>query len=136
MKKIILSCLAVLVMLTVPFTVFAEKKEVKVEVFYMNKGPLQPTLEELKKIFSQHGNKITVSWYDFDTKEADKFKTQKGLKKLTPLAMWLDGKSTVTVNGKDVEFIGFPAGEGPAVFQGKWTMEDFRAALEQLVNKK
>jgi hypothetical protein len=131
-KKVILSCLVVLVLVAIPFTVFAEKA-VKVEIFYMNKGPLQPTLEELRKIFSQYGSKITVSWYEFDTKEADELKKQKGLKRLTPLAMWINGNSTIPVNGKNIEFIGFPDGTGPALFQGKWTMEDFRTALEQIV---
>jgi len=32
--------------------------------------------------------------------------------------------------------MGFPSGSGPAAFQGKWTMEDLRKALDQLTDKK
>ena len=47
MKKIILSCLVVLVVFSVPFTALAAK-EVKVEVLYMNHGPLLSSLNEIK----------------------------------------------------------------------------------------
>ena len=91
MKKIILSCLVVLVLFSIPFTLFAAK-EVKVEVLYMNHGPLLPSLEQIKKVFSQYGNKITVSWYDFETKEGEQFMAKKGVTQHVPLVIWLDGK--------------------------------------------
>ena len=135
MKKMILSCLLVLVLFTVPFTVFAAK-EVKVEVLYMNHGPLQSSLEQIKKVFSQYGNKITVSWYDFETKEGEQFMAKKRVTQHVPLVIWLDGKFALPVNGKEIKFVGFPTGSGPVFFQGKWTMEDLRQALNQITNKK
>jgi hypothetical protein len=135
MKKIILSCLVVLVLFSIPFTLFAAK-EVKVEVLYMNHGPLLDSLEQIKKVFSQYGSKITVSWYDFETKEGEQFMAKKGITQHVPLVIWLDGKSALEVNGKEIKFVGFPTGAGPAAFQGKWTMDDLRGALDQITNKK
>ena len=135
MKKIILTCLVVLVLFSVPFTVFAAK-EVKVEVLYMNHGPLQSSLEQIKQVFSKYGNKITVSWYDFESKEGEQFMAKKGVTQHVPLIIWLDGKSTVSSNGKEIKFAGFPTGSGPAAFQGKWTMDDLRQALNQITNTK
>ena len=135
MKKIILSCLVILALFSVPFTVFAAK-EVKVEVLYMNHGPLLDSLEQLKKVFSQYGSKISVSWYDFETKEGEQFMAQKGINSHIPLVIWLKGKSALPINGKEVKFVGFPTGSGPAAFQGKWTMEDLRQALNQITNQK
>jgi hypothetical protein len=135
MKQIILSCLVILALVSVPFTVFAAK-EVKVEVLYMNHGPLQPSLEKIKYVFSQYGSKVTVSWYDFETKEGEQFMAKKGVTQHIPLVIWLDGKVAVPVNGKEVKFIGFPTGSGPVPFQGKWTMEDLRSALDQITGKK
>ncbi len=135
MKKIILSCLVVLVLFSIPFTLFAAK-EVKVEVLYMNHGPLLDSLEQIKKVFLQYGNKITVSWYDFETKEGEQFMGKKGVTQHVPLVIWLDGKSALTVNGKEINFTGFPTGSGPAAFQGKWTMDDLRQALNQITNTK
>ena len=133
MKKI-LSCLVVLVLFSVPFTLFAAK-EIKVEVLYMNHGPLLPSIEQIKQVFSKYGNKINVSWYDFESKEGEQFMAKKGVSQHIPLIIWLDGKSALSVNGKEVKFIGFPTGSGPAFFQGKWTMEDLRSALDQITNK-
>jgi hypothetical protein len=134
MKKIILSCLVVLALFSVPFTVLAAK-EVKVEVLYMNHGPLQSSLEQIKNVFSQYGNKISISWYDFETREGEQFMAKKGVTQHVPLVIWLDGKSTIAVNGKEIKFVGFPTGSGPAAFQGKWTMDDLRQALNQITNK-
>ena len=135
MKKIILSSLVVLVLFSVPFPLFAAK-EVKVEVLYMNHGPLLDSLEQIKKVFSQYGSKIAVSWYDFETKEGEQFMVKKGITQHVPLVIWLDAKSTVPVNGKEIKFVGFPTGSGPAFFQGKWTMEDLRKALDEITSKK
>ena len=135
MKKIILSCLVVLVLFSIPFTLFAAK-EVMVEVLYMNHGPLLDSLEQIKKVFSQYGSKITVSWYDFETKEGEQFMAKKGVTQHVPLVIWLDGKSAIPVNGKEINFTGFPTGSGPAAFQGKWTMDDLRNALNQIANNK
>ena len=135
MKTIMLFCLAVLVLCSIPVASFAAK-EVKVEVLYMNHGPLLESLEQIKKVFSRYGNKITVSWHDFETKEGEQFMAKKGVAQHVPLVIWLDGKSALPVNGREVKFVGFPTGSGPAFFQGKWTMEDLKSALDQITSKK
>jgi hypothetical protein len=135
MKKVTALCFVVLVLASVPFTLFAAK-QVKVEVLYMNHGPLLPSLEQIKGVFSKYGNKINVSWYDFESKEGEQFMAKKGVTQHIPLVIWIDGKSAVPVNGKEIKFVGFPTGSGPAFFQGKWTMEDLRQALNQITNKK
>jgi hypothetical protein len=135
MKKMVLSCFIVLILFSIPFPLFAAK-EVKVEVLYMNHGPLLDSLEQIKKVFSQYGSKITVSWHDFETKEGEQFMAKKGITQHLPLVIWLDGKFSIPVNGKEIKFIGFPTGSGPIFFQGKWTMDDLRQALNQITNKK
>ncbi len=134
MKKIVLFFFAALFLFSAPGFVIADKP-VRVDVLYMNHGPLLDSLEQIKKVFSQYGNKITVSWYDFETKEGEQFMGKKGINQHVPLVIWLDGKFTVLVNGKEIKFVGFPTGSGPAFFQGKWTMNDLRQALNQITNK-
>ena len=135
MRKAIALCFVAMVVLSIPFTLFAAK-EVKVEVLYMNHGPLQSSLEQIKQVFSTYGNKINVSWYDFESKEGEQFMAKKGINQHVPLVIWMDGKFSIPVNGKEIKFVGFPTGSGPAFFQGKWTMEDLRQALNQITNKK
>ncbi len=77
MKKSILVCSLVLTLVCIPWIVMAGNP-VKVEVLYMNHGPLQDSLEGIKKVFTQYKGKVSVSWYDFESKEGGEFHGQKG----------------------------------------------------------
>jgi len=133
MKKIVALCLVILALFPAPLIVFAAK-EVKVEVLYMNHGPLQSSLEQIKKVFSQYGGKINVSWYDFESEEGERFMAKKGVTQHIPLVIWMNDKVKFQVGGKEIIFAGFPTGSGPSFFQGKWTMDDLRTALNQMTN--
>jgi hypothetical protein len=136
MKRTIVVSSLVFLMLGLCLNVYAAK-ETKVEVLYMNHGPLMDTVNKIKSLFSRYGNKLAVSWYDFDTKEGEEFMAKKGIKQHVPLTVWIDGSSVVVIGGvRKVQFAGFPTGSGPASFQGKWTMEDLKAALDQATSGK
>jgi uncharacterized protein YbaA (DUF1428 family) len=109
---------------------------VKVEVLYMNHGPLQDSIEGIKKVFSQYKGKVTVAWHDYDTKDGEDFMAKKKITQHIPLMIWMDDQVKFKVDGKDMIFTGFPTGSGPAFFQGKWTMGDLQKVLDQLTGKK
>jgi hypothetical protein len=134
MKKIVF-CFVVFVLISISLMAFAAQK-VSVEILYMNHGPLQSTLKEIDNICAQYKDKVTVSRYDFDSPDGERFKTKKGINQHVPLMIWIAGKNTVSIKGKEILFSGFPTGSGPEFFQGKWTMEDLRAALNQATQKK
>ncbi len=134
MKKLIVLCFTALFLFSTPLSVFPEEP-VRIEVLYMNHGPLRPTLRKLEKLFTGYGDKIAVYRYDFYSKEGERFKAEKGIKGHVPLVLWIDGKSTLKVNGTPVQFRGFPTGSGPSSFQGKWNMEVLKEALDQKTNK-
>jgi len=115
---------------------FSKEQPVKIDVLYMNHGPMQPTLRSLENLFSGYGDKIAVSRYDFESDAGEKFKAQKGIRQHIPLVIWIEGKSTVQVKGKPVTFSGFPSGSGPSFFQGKWNMEDLKTVLDQATGEK
>jgi len=135
MKKIYFVYLLVVSLVFIP-CIAGAGKPVKVEVLYMNHGPLQDSLERIKKVFSQYQGKITISWYDFESKEGEDFMAKKKLTQHIPLAIWMDDQVKFKVDGKDMVFAGFPSGSGPAFFQGKWTMADLQKVLDQLTGKK
>jgi len=135
MKKMILSCLIMLTLLCIPVTALPDPG-VPVEILYMNHGPLMPTLKDIQKLCNRYGKKISVAWYDFESREGEQFMARKGVRQHLPLVIWIEGKSTVTVNKKEIQFIGFPTGAGPAFFQGKWTIDDLRRALDEATRKK
>jgi len=135
MKKSILVCSLILTLVCIPWIAMAGNP-VKVEVLYMNHGPLQDSLQGIKKVFSQYKEKVTVSWYDYDTKEGEAFMAKKKITQHIPLVIWMDNQVKFKVDGKDIVFAGFPTGSGPAFFQGKWTNADLQKVLDQLTGKK
>jgi len=134
MKKAVL-CLSVLVFLCLGLNAHAAKPT-KVDVLFMNHGPLQDTISKVKQVFSQFGDKLSVTWYDFDSPEGEKFMAKKGIRQHIPLVIWIDDSPVANVNVRKVQFVGFPTGSGPAFFQGKWTVDDLKAALDWTTGKK
>jgi hypothetical protein len=134
MKKIVLACLSLALISFFPSAHAASAyaaKPAKVEVLYMNHGPLMDTLDRMKRVFSSYGDKISVAWYDFESKEGEDFKARKGINQHVPLVIWIDGNEVVKLGQKQIKFVGFPTGAGPMFFQGKWTIDDLKAALDQ-----
>ena len=109
---------------------------IKVDVLFMNHGPLMGTLNKIKTIFSGYGNRLNISWHDFETEEGEQFMAKVGIKQHIPLVIWIDGKPKWTVGVKEITFAGFPTGSGPAFFQGKWTLDDLKSALNLATDKK
>ena len=117
-----------------PTTSFS-KDPVQIDVLYMNHGPLQPTLRELRALFPEYGDKLTVSWHDADSDEGERFKSKMGISHHTPLVIWVDGRSELMSNGRAIKFEGFPTGSGPSFFQGKWTLDDLATILDRVTGK-
>jgi hypothetical protein len=135
MKRSLLLSLVIFLVLGLCLAVYAAK-QTKVEVLYMNHGPLMDTINKMKSLFSSYSGKLSISWYDFDTREGEQFMAKRGIKQHVPLIIWIDGSSDVTIGGvKKVHFAGFPTGAGPASFQGKWSMDDLKAVLDQSTAK-
>jgi len=134
MKKLILGFLVLAVISFLPSAYAA--KPTRVDVLYMNHGPLLDTLDRMKSVFADYGDKISVSWHEFFSPEAKTFKAEKGINRHIPLVIWINGHEAVSLGQKQITFVGFPTGAGPAFFQGKWTIDDLKAALDQAVAKK
>jgi len=134
MKKILFGCLS-LALISFLSSAYAESayaaKPAQVEVLYMNHGPLMDTLDKMKSVFSSYGDRISVSWYEFFSKKGDDFKAKKGINRHVPLMIWIDGSTVVKLGQVEIKFDGFPTGAGPAFFQGKWTIDDLKAAIDQ-----
>ena len=139
MKKIVLGCLSLALISFFPSTHVASAyaaKPARVEVLYMNHGPLMDTLDKMKRVFSSYGDRINVAWYDFESKEGEIFMAQKGINQHVPLVIWINGNEVVKLGQKQIKFVGFPTGAGPMFFQGKWTIDDLKAALDQVTGGK
>jgi hypothetical protein len=134
MKKFYSLFFIAIVLLITP-TVSFSKGPVQIDVLYLNHGPLQPTLRELRSLFPAYKDKLIVSWYDAEADEGEQFKSKMGIRHHIPLAIWVDGQTELMNNGHTIKFEGFPTGSGPSFFQGKWTVEDLANILDQLTGK-
>ena len=105
---------------------------VKVDILFMNHGPMQPVIKGLKEIMARHAGTVSASWYDYEKQKGQDFMRQKGIKAHIPLLIFINGSSTAQVQGRKVTFMGFPSGYGPYQFQGKWSLEDLDLLLKPL----
>ena len=135
MKKFVLYGLTAHCLFFIPAAALPAQP-VSVEILYMNHGPLQATIKEIKAICGGYGKALTAAWYDSESPEGEKFMAKKGIHEHVPLVIWIAGKTTINVKGREIQFVGFPTGSGPAFFQGKWTTDDLRGALDQATGKK
>jgi hypothetical protein len=103
---------------------------VVIDVLFMDHGPLRPTLNTIKDLFANYGDKISVRWHDFESREGEDFMAKMGVTRHVPLVIWINGKETMDIDGASCTFSGFPSGAGPAMFQGKWTLELLTKALD------
>jgi hypothetical protein len=104
---------------------------IKVEVLFMNHGPLRSTIRNIQAIAAKYEGKVNVEWYDFESKEGAVFMDSKGINEHIPLIIWINGTPTHKIDGADVTFRGFPSGAGPAMFRGAWDMDMLEKALKQ-----
>ena len=134
MKKFVLYGLMVICLVFIPAAALPAAP-VSVEILYMNHGPLLPTIRKIKALCDGYGKELTVAWHDSGTAEGEKFMDKKGVHQHVPLVIWIAGKPTAKINGKEIQFVGFPTGSGPPSFQGDWNMDNLRGALDQATGK-
>jgi hypothetical protein len=104
-----------------------------IEILYMNHGPLQPVLAELRKVLGQFENDIIVEWHDFDLDQ--EFKVKKQIDVHVPLAIWINNESSITINSSKIRLTGFPKNHGPVFAQGTWSMEDLKKGVDTAVKE-
>jgi|GEM_PF-2163278 len=92
---------------------------------YINHGPLQPTVKEIKDVMAKYGDKVAVTWIDLGTKDGIAYFKQNGL--TAHMNVIINGIYKYKVNGKDVVFQWF---EGT-----QWTKQDLDAVLSSLIDK-
>jgi hypothetical protein len=107
-------------------------KPVKVEILFMNHGPMQPTIRNLKALLGRHAGKVQALWFDFDRRSGKDFRKRKGIRGHVPLLIYINGVHTYGFGNRKVTFMGFPTGAGPYQYQGKWTLEDLDRVLTSL----
>jgi hypothetical protein len=106
---------------------------VNLEIIYMNHGPMQPTIRNLKDILAEYHGKVIPQWFDADSSSGKKFMKKKKIQGHIPLLILVNGKKSFSINGKGITFQGFPSGAGPfKTVEGNWGIADLRQLLDNL----
>jgi hypothetical protein len=126
-------CLALSLCLLSTPSVTRSAVPVKLEIIYMNHGPMQPTIRNLKELFDEYHGKVITLWFDADSSSGKDFMKEKKIQGHIPLLILVNGKKSFSINGKDITFQGFPTGASPfKKVEGNWAIADLRQLLGNL----
>ncbi len=110
------------------------EKDLEVVVLALDHPPVRTVMGDVDRTLAEFGSRVKVRHLDFESKEGEDFADDKGLTGHVPVAIFVDGSTKATVNGRAVSFVGFPKGRGPLpAAEGDWTLEELRLALSQRV---
>lgn len=118
------------------FGASAQAAPIKVDVLFMNHGPMQPVIRQIKEVLAKYPDAVQAAWHDVDTSDGLDFMKRMDIKGHIPLMIFINGSSSLEVDGKKISFAGFPSGAGPYMFQGAWGMKDLDSALLSKAGKK
>jgi len=107
---------------------------VQVEIISLDHAPIRPATEEVSNLAAEYGEDLTLATYHFGTPEGDSFADDNGVTDHTPIAIFINGESQFDIDGRTVNFLSFPQGEGTGlVADGDWTIDDLRTVLDREV---
>lgn len=106
---------------------------VNVEILYMNHGPMQPVLRDLKELLAGYSGKVAVQWFDVDLAAGKSFMEEKKIRGHVPLLILVNGEKQFKTTGREVTLQGFPTGAGPfSSVEGNWAVADLQSILNDL----
>ena len=106
---------------------------VELEILFMNHGPMQPTIRNLKKLFAEYDGKIETRWFDADLASGKEFMKEKKICGHIPLLILINDETNFVVDDRETTFRGFPDGAGPfKAVEGNWSISDLRRLLDDL----
>ncbi len=109
---------------------------VKVEILYMNHGPMQATIRNVKKVLTDFQGKVAVSWFDADRDSGRSFSKRKKIRGHIPMLILINDRKDFSLGDRQVTLKGFPTGKGPfKSVEGNWAVNDLRLILDRLTDE-
>ena len=109
---------------------------VEMEIFYLPHRPAIAVVEKVEQVAAEFNN-ITIKKYSFQDPDAEKLLEKYGITEHMPVAVFINGKNSFTVNGRSLKFRNFPKGDAfVPTFAGEWDYSDLRTVLTELAGGK
>jgi len=124
-KRMLLPILAILF----SFASLVQAKDIQVEVFYLPHRPAMAVVSEAEKVIAEFPG-ITLKKYSFDDPNTKELVQKYHLAGHMPVAIFINGKNSFTVDGKKMSLRNFPKGNAfVPMFAGEWNYDDLRSVL-------
>jgi len=103
-----------------------------IEIFYLPHPPALAIVDKVEPIIAEFPN-FKVIKYNFDDPASKDKVAEYNLVNHTPVAIFIGGKNSFTIDGKTVSLLNFPQGDSfiPS-FEGGWTYKDLKNILNSL----
>jgi len=109
---------------------------VEMEIFYLPHRPAIAVVEKVEQVAAEFDD-ITIKKYSFEDPDAGKLLEKYGITEHMPVAVFINGKNSFTVNGRSLKFRNFPKGDAfVPTFAGEWDYSDLRTVLTELAGGK
>ena len=106
--------------------------DIQMEIFYLPHRPAMEVVGKIENIAAEFSS-VVFKKYSFDDPAAEKFLKKYGLRDHMPVAIFINGKISFTVNGQKIRLQNFPKGDAfVPMFAGEWDYADLRALLQEM----
>jgi hypothetical protein len=141
-KKITIIVITIIVLLGVGYYLFIPKQPIAlgiqntqnidrhfVEIFHLPHAPADAVVKKVEEILKKYPE-YTVEKYNFDDEKNKTKVVEYGLEKHIPVAIFIGGINTFTIDGIQVSFQNFPKGDSfISGFEGPWRYDDLEKVL-------
>ena len=108
----------------------AHGADIRMEIFYLPHRPALAVVSEVENIAAEFNN-IDLRKYSFEDPGTEKIVKKYDLTGHMPVAIFINGRDSFTVNGQDIVLRNFPRGNAfVPTFAGAWDYEDLRVILQ------
>ena len=106
--------------------------DIQMEIFFLPHPPAMAVVDEVEKVAAEFDN-IVITRYSFDDPSSEKLLKKYDLKGHMPVAIFINGQNSFTVNGQKISLRNFPKGNAfVPMFKGEWDYADLRIILQQI----
>lgn len=109
---------------------------IKMEIFYLPHRPAVAVVEKIDTLVAEFENVVTEK-YNFEDSASKKILKEYKLSGHMPVAIFINGKNSFTVDGKTISLSNFPKGDAfVPTFTGEWDYSDLRKILADIAGGK
>jgi len=107
-----------------------------VDIFFLPHRPAQAVVSEAGKVAAEFHN-IVIKKHSFEDPGTDKLLKKYNLTGHMPVAIFINGQNSFTVNGKKISLRNFPKGDAfVPMYSGEWNYADLRVILQEVSGEK